>query len=353
MWQNRMNISRLVQLVIFTTVSLLVSPVAAQQPLVTPAWTSVSVGVADLDVALELWVDTFGFEVVEERDGEDTELATLWHVRPSDIKRQALIGLPDAPYGRLHLVEFTEPGPAVREGARPYDPSPHGLVVYADDLPKRVKEMQAAGYTFVSGVPVELTAADGNAWREIHLSAHDLVNVVLREPGDEQSGRRVRFSQSGFSGIVALVNIVEFAVTERKFYAKVIGLDLLGELTLEDPITEQLMGLPPGHVLDISRWGEVGTAPDERAQVGMALGQIELIDFSGVRGTDLYPVAIPTQLGILHVTYTVRNLDHFRQRLRAAGVHLNERHYREVIIGSGRFIRFRTPAGMNAGAYQE
>jgi len=348
-----MNISRLVQLIVLTTVSLLVSPVAAQQRLVTPAWTSVTVSVSDLDLAMKLWVDTFGFTVLAESGGADRELATLWHIRPSDIKRQALVGLPESREGQLHLVEFSEPGPAVREGARPFDPSPHSLVVYADDLPKRVKEMQAAGHTFVTGAPAEMTAPDGTAYREIHLSAHDLVNVVLREPAGQQTGQRTIFTQNGFNGIVALISIVEFAVTERNFYARVIGLDLLGELTLEDPITEQLMGLPPGHVLEISRWGEGGTAQGRMAQVGLALGQIELVDFRGVRGTDLYPVAVPTQLGILHVSYTVQNLDHFRQRLRAAGIHVNERDYRDVIFGAGRFIRFRTPAGMNMGAYAQ
>lgn len=349
MLQNGMNASRLIPLIIFTMLSFLVSPLAAQERLVTPAWTSVSVGVADLDQALELWVDVFGFSVLNEFDGEDAELATLWHIRPSDIKRQALIGLPEARYGQLHLVEFTEPGPAVREGARPFDPSPHSLVIHAEDLQERVKEIKAAGYTFVNAEPVELIAADGSSYSEIHLGVHDEVNVVLREVAEPEAS----FNPRGFSGIVALLNIVEFARTERDFYSKVIGLDLLAELQLEGPIAEQLMGRPSGNALDISRWGEARSSSDARSQVGMALGQIELLDFRGVRGTDLYSVAIPTQLGILHVSYTVQNLDHFRQRLRAVGIPLNERDYRQVIFGNGRFIRFRSPAGMNAGAFEE
>jgi len=62
---------------------------------------------------------------------------------------------------------------------------------------------------------------------------------------------------------------------------------------------------------------------------------------------------MPTQLGILHVSYAVSDLDAFKQQLHAAGIHQSERDYREIIIGSGRFIRFRTPAGMNIEAYAE
>lgn len=339
MRQNRTNSSGLIQLLVLAAISLTGSPLLAQEHSLAPSWTSVTVGVADLDVALELWVGTFGFTELNEFDGEDEELATLWQVLPADIKRQALIGSPGSRYGQMHLVEFIEPGPAVREGAKPYDPSPYSLVVYAEDLPKRVKEMQAAGYTFQTAEPVERPAFDGSPVREIRLVGHDEVTVVLRE----LPGQAAPFNMRGFSGIAALAKVVDFAPTERDFYAELMGLELLGEQTLEGLIIEQLMGQLSGSALDISFWGEAG----------QPLGQIELIDFRGARGSDLYPVAVPTQLGILHVSYAVSDLDAFKQQLHAAGIHHNERDYREVIFGSGHFIRFRTPAGMSVEAYAE
>ena len=121
---------------------LLMTPSAwGQERLVAPSWTSVTVGVADLDTALELWVGTFGFSKLASLEGEDVELASLWKILPSDIKRQALLGMPGAAYGRLHLVEFTEPGPPVREGAQVFDQCPKNLDIYVRDLPTRVKEM--------------------------------------------------------------------------------------------------------------------------------------------------------------------------------------------------------------------
>lgn len=339
MRKNRKNNPGLIRLLALAAISLMVSPLLAQEHPVASAWTSVTVGVADLDAALELWVDVFGFTELNELDGEDEELATLWQILPADIKRQALIGLPGARFGQLHLVEFIEPGPAVREGAKPYDPSPFGLVVYAEDLPKRVKEMQAAGYTFQTAEPVDLAAADGNLVREIRLRVHDEVTVVLREG----PGQATPFNPRGFSGVAALAKVVDFAPTEGNFYAELMGLELLDEQTHEGLIIEQLMGQLSGSALDIGRWGVAG----------QPLGQIELIDFRGARGSDLYPVAVPTQLGILHVSYAVSDLAAFKLQLHAAGIHHNERDYRDVIFGSGHFIRFRTPAGMSVEAYAE
>jgi len=339
MRKNRKNNPGLIRLLALAAISLMVSPLLAQEHPVASAWTSVTVGVADLDAALELWVDVFGFTELNELDGEDEELATLWQILPADIKRQALIGLPGARFGQLHLVEFIEPGPAVREGAKPYDPSPFGLVVYAEDLPKRVKEMQAAGYTFQTAEPVDLAAGDGSLVREIRLRVHDEVTVVLREG----PGQATPFNPRGFSGIAALAKVVDFAPTEGNFYAELMGLELLDEQTHEGLIIEQLMGQLSGSALDIGLWGVAG----------QPLGQIELIDFRGARGSDLYPVAVPTQLGILHVSYAVSDLAAFKQQLHAAGIHHNERDYRDVIFGSGHFIRFRTPAGMSVEAYAE
>ena len=52
------------------------------------SWSSVTVGVRDLDAALELWIDSFGFEVAELKRGSDSELAHLWSLEPGDIAKE-------------------------------------------------------------------------------------------------------------------------------------------------------------------------------------------------------------------------------------------------------------------------
>lgn len=330
-------------LLLFFGLQLMTPTIEAQETIVSPSWSSVTVGVANLDKALELWVGTFGFSKLATRDGEDVELAALWRILPTDIKRQALLGMPGAKYGRLHLVEFTEPGPAVREGAQAFDLCPKNLDIYAHDLPARVKEMQADGYTFRNAEPSEVTAPDGTRFREIHLPGHDELNIVLLELlAEENELSEMEFSPQGFAGIGPLITIVGHAPTERDFYANVMGFDLLNDNLLEGPEIERMIGLPVGSGLDVSIWGK-GDEP---------LGQIELIDYRGVQGNDLYPITVPTQLGILHVSYEVTDLEAFKARLHDAGTNYQDREYREVIFGSGKFIRFRTPAGMNIEAFE-
>jgi catechol 2,3-dioxygenase-like lactoylglutathione lyase family enzyme len=318
---------------------LLALPAGAQENGVAPSWASVTVGVANLDRALEFWMGTLGFDTLASADGEDAELATLWRILPEDIKRQALLGQPGSAQGRLHLVEFSAPGPAVREGTRVNDPGPQSLVVYARDLKTRVKEMQQAGLVFHSAEPVEASQADGIQQTGIRLGIHDEVSVILRE----LHGAELAFNPRGFSGIAALVNVVEFAGPEKQFLAQELGLASLGERTIEGTGLEQLMGLATGAILESSSWGATADSP----------GQIQLDDYSQVsRGNDLYPVAVPTQLGILHVTYAATGLDTFKQQLLASGYRFSDREYREVMYGTGQFIRLRTPAGMNIEVFE-
>ena len=63
------------------------------------SWTSIAVGVADLDEALALWRDSFGLAVVDSRDGGDPELARLWQLQPGDIACQALLATDDQTTG--------------------------------------------------------------------------------------------------------------------------------------------------------------------------------------------------------------------------------------------------------------
>lgn len=328
---------------LFFGLQLLAPAIEAQEAIVAPSWSSVTVGVANLDKALELWVGTFGFSTLATRDGEDAELAALWRILPSDIRRQALLGMPDSRYGRLHLVEFTEPGPAVREGAQVFDLSPESLAIYTRDLPARVKEMQAGGFTFLTAEPSEINAADGTRFREIQLPAHDEINIVLLERLEgKKDFDEMEFSAQGFAGIGPLMASVGHAPTERDFYAHVMGFDMLSDNVLAGPEIERMIGLPSGSSLDVSIWGN-GNQPQ---------GQIEVIEYRGTKGHNLYPVTVPTQLGILHVSYEVTDLEAFKQKLHSSGINAVARDYREVVFGSGPFIRFRTPSGMNIEAFE-
>ena len=129
------------------------------------AWHLVTVGVADMAAAEALWQDTFGLEVVSERAPGDAALAQLLGVRPEAVGTQRLLGTPGQSAGRLHLVEFPEPDPPVREGANAFDLAPKNLDIYVDDLPARERALRAEGWAFHGERYGEVTAPDGTRFR--------------------------------------------------------------------------------------------------------------------------------------------------------------------------------------------
>ena len=310
---------------------------AAAAPAETPwrvgAWHHVTVGVADLDAALAEWVGLLGFEIRALRDGADAGLAGLWRIEPEDVERQAMVGTPGAENGFIHLVQFRDPAPPVRDGAEVYDLLPKNLDVYARDLPRRVEELRAAGARFRTDTYSEVKTASGSMFREIHMHGHDVTNIVFVESG---GGQDAVYTDKGYSGVRQLIIIVPNAQEEVNFFEGVFGMDQLSKSYLEGPSVERMVGLPPGSALDVRIVGDRSTR----------FGLMEIVDYQGVEGSDRYAQARPKALGTLHVTYFVDDLPTLRQRLTAYGLAFEENPTVETLFGNGPSIGFRSPAGL-------
>ncbi len=297
------------------------------------AFSHVTVGVADLPAAERLWTELFGLEVVAQREGPDPELARLWQLEPDAIRRQALIATPGAAAGRLHLIEWTCPGAAVREGAEVYDRLPKNLDLYTRDLPARYEALKRRGVSFKSPW-LEMPGPPGLTFREVHLPGHDQINFVLLEVIGE--GYDTPLSPAGFAGVGPLVTIVPDVAAEMRFYTEVLGMDITLELLLTGPDIERTVGLPPGAGLDLRVVGD----PAE------PLGRLEGIEYQQVAGESLYPRARPPAVGILHANYQVDDLDVLLRRLGQAGVACEDHGDIATLAGSGQVISFHSPAGL-------
>lgn len=296
------------------------------------SWHLVTVGVADLAAAEALWRDTFGLECVAERAPGDPALARLWNLQPGHIGPQRVYATPGQRTGRLHLVEFPEPDPPVREGADAFDLAPKNLDIYVDDLPAREAALRAAGHAFPAGRHSEVTAPDGTRFRELHMPSHDAINVVLLQI----LGTARPVTAAGFGAIGPLIVTVSDAAAERAFAADVLGLGKLSDHRLGGPEIEAMIGLPRGATLDVSIWGHA-EAP---------FGQLEIIEYGGTAGVDRYPRARAPATGILQVRYHVDDIAPVIARLDRGGT--NHAHHAEVdlIDGRGDLLRFASPAGL-------
>ena len=303
------------------------------------AWHHVTVGVKDLDAALAQWVGLMGFEVRSRREGADTGLASLWQIAPDDIERQAIIGTPGAETGLIHLVQFRDPDPPVREGAEVFDLLPKNLDIFVKNLPQRVTELRRAGATFRTDTYSDVTTPGGGRFMEMHMHGHDATNVVLVEtPGAE----RDHYTDKEYSGVAQLISIVPDAEREEAFYRQVMGLDERSKSILKGPKVEKMVGLPPGSALDVRIYG------GRDAHFGL----MEVVDYHGVEGSDRYAMAKPKALGTLHVSYFLDDLAPLKQRLSTFGTEFVEHNAVDTLFGSGPAISFRTPAGLRIEAHQ-
>jgi catechol 2,3-dioxygenase-like lactoylglutathione lyase family enzyme len=300
------------------------------------AFSHVTIGVASLARAVSFWQDNFGFEPQIEAKGPDPALATLWGIDPDRVSRQAILATPtgsgcQATAGKMHLVEFRNPMPAVREGATAFDLLPKNLDLYTTDMPARFAELEAAGHRFRTRW-AEMPAGE-HLFREVQMPAHDAINVVLIEaigPGYDTP-----LSPKGYAGIGPLVTIVPGIDAETVFWRDVLGMTTTLELELAGPVIERTVGLPQGAALRLCVFGDL----DE------PLGRIEIIEYQQVRGRNLYPQAKPPATGILHVNYQVRDLEPLRARLRAATITFREHGTLSLLFGSGPILSFHSPAG--------
>ena len=301
---------------------------------------SIVVGVRDIEVAIELWVNNFGLDVVFERFGNDVHLSKLWHLNDDEIIKQALLATPKIDVGKIHLVEFKKPDTAVRENANATDLGPKNLDVTCLDLPSKYHELIQLGYKFRSeyvGYQIESIGAEV---LEVQMPGHDHTNIIFVE----QLGEKIQLSKKGYGGITSLVTIVLDLDEETDFFKDVFSLkeaiseDLFGEHV------EKMIGLPKGGGLRLNL-----LEGDEIDRYG----RVELVTYIGAEKQDnLYKIANPPALGTLHCLFKVETISEIKRKLQKRSINFDEFGSLDLIYGKGEVISFRSPAGLRIDVQQ-
>ncbi|MFT4649856.1 MAG: catechol 2,3-dioxygenase-like lactoylglutathione lyase family enzyme [Flavobacteriales bacterium] len=295
-------------------------------------WYVATIGVANLDLALAFWIDAVGYEVVASAEGSDIGLAQQWNIEPSSIKRQALIAPPGATHGHLHLIQMHESGPSVRGDAAAFDACPKNIDIYVTDIGGRINALKALGYNFRSATHSEVTADDGTRFREMHISIHDDINLVLLELPDQP----IHTNTKGFGAIGPIICVVPNVSQEKLFYIHILGLELLADNYFEGKDIERMIGLPPGAGLDVSIWGREG---DREAQ-------LELVEYTGVGGGTRYSLATLPNCGLHQVCFETTDASEIASKAKSSNNIVIHRGVLHTLAGSGEYWSIYTPAGM-------
>jgi catechol 2,3-dioxygenase-like lactoylglutathione lyase family enzyme len=309
------------------------APVVTKEELSMPqpaarAFAYVVISVADMDQALGLWVQRFGMQIVSRRSGSDPGLAQIWGLNADAIVDQALLLTPGATEGGVHLVRFAFPGPAVRSDAQPTDLVPKSVDIAVRDIEARYAELEAAGYKFRSKVGTLET--DGIVVREVHMPAHDALNLVFLEiEGDPEL-----VSPQGYGIAPQIIATTADNLADKVFYESVFGMVEASYHRFAGAAIEKTVGLPKGAGLDVRIFGD----PASR------YGRLELVQYEGVKSANLYPRAVPPARGMLSVVYFVPDLTPIVTR--GTGYGLRERGVVSTIWGQGRVAQVTSPAGL-------
>ena len=298
------------------------------------------VGVKNLDESLKLWVDALGFELVARQKGPDAGLAKLWEMKADEIQDQAVIGTLGIRTGRLHLVQFAHPLPAVRDNAQPTDLLPKNIDIACKDMPVRYDELLKSGQKFRSkfvSYPVKDHPGEPLQVNEVQMFGTDGTSIMLIEIMQVS----YPFSPKGFAGMTNFVPIVEDAAVEEKFYADVFGFPALTSHLLQGEEIEKMVGLPKGAQLDIRILGV-----EENY-----FGRIEMVDYKGVASVNKYPQAKPGALGVTHGTFFTSNIAEVKKRAEQAKARMIDHGTIKTIFGTAPALTVFTPAGLRLDVF--
>lgn len=289
----------------------------------------VTVGVENINKALDLWQSIFQFTLRTRKTGADYGLSQIWKLKEDSITDQALLYTPGLAMGYLHLVEFKDPLPPIRSDAAISDLCPKNIDVACTELPTRFNELKELGFEFRSDW-VQYEAA-GHVVREVQMPGHDDTNIGFLDI----KGQDYPFTPSGYAGLSCIVSIVPNVAEEETFYMDILELPSAGRHTLDGPEFEKMVGLPPGGSMDLRLLSE----PDN------IFGRVELIEYIGSTGKNLYPLSKPGALGLFQEVYFAKNMDAFQEHLIRKKIKFDLRKEVKTIFSSGTICILSTPAG--------
>jgi catechol 2,3-dioxygenase-like lactoylglutathione lyase family enzyme len=295
------------------------------------------IGVGSMTEALHHWVDVLGFEIQAQRTGAHLSLEKLWQLPERSIKSQVLLCSSKGDTGKLWLVEFAHPQAPVRADSTVIDLCPKSINLALSDLPARYDELLQSGFEFRS--PFVSYPANGLTINEMQWLGTDALNVGMLE----LVGLRFSFNSSGYAGFTNFVSIVPDLEAETAFFHEVLGLPLYARHRLSGAAIETLVGLPAGTVLNMQVLGEHANA----------LGRVQLIQYEGTHGNNLYPKACPPALGLLHATLVSSALPQLKERFASRQIEPQYYSSVETLWGNSEVLSCKSPAGLRLDIFSQ
>jgi catechol 2,3-dioxygenase-like lactoylglutathione lyase family enzyme len=311
----------------------------------------VTLGVRDVEAALRLFRDVFGFQV-ESDTRASVSLLSVWGLRPYERVRLVELSCQGYAFGRVRLAQVPAgAAPLTRHdhgaGAtdHPTDVGPKALDLYvAPPLDAAVRVVEAAGCA-VRSAPVQFTVRE-TVTEEVIVTAPGHLPLLLMVGHRHPSRAQRAVPDAGRTSEVATVSVIvsDLAAT-RRFYVDGLGLAADGvddELQGEDRIRVcRLMGAPQDARVSLVLFRD----PAQPS------GKVLAVHFHERTTPRLANTMRPGNVGVSLFSSRCPNLEALRERLQAGGVtaHLPISH---VALGDGDPARVMLARGPNGELFE-
>lgn len=273
---------------------------------------TVTLGVADLTRALDLYSGVLGFEVLA-RSPVSMPLAQAWEVPPGVGAEVALLAQPGTEAGRLRLLAFDPPGERIwRAEDRLCGDGLFAVNLRARDVRALLPRLRAAGCDVPDEAVFWEVSEEVAVWDSMSCDPDGIhLDVFTYVRGGEKRG-----PLAGNVSEVQTVAIATHDVGRCAHFYRSLGFDVLFDLHLEN--LEDLLDVPSGVVVHNVNLIKTDSETGERT----IPGRVECFRYLGPglpAARSLRDRSRPPRRGILAIGFETADLATADRRLREAG----------------------------------
>lgn len=271
----------------------------------TKGMNRISISVSNLEDSLAFYRDWIGMKVIADETLEPDEIQQIWNLRGS-TKARAVSLKNELQSTLLELIEFTpHSGRTIREGTKSWDYGIYCITFLVRDVDTIYHDLTGRGFTFISP-PVQYQPN----WvpyqvKEVTVIGPDNVRIDhFQRMKDEDYGSQGNYVK--FDHCAQFVGNLDEAI---RLYRDIVGLDLIGQMTIPKGLIDDIIGVPPGTEEKVAFFNK----KDENALM------MECMQLS-TKGKSLASIARPPNLGLFMISFEVEDLSAFMEPCKKKGV---------------------------------
>jgi len=271
----------------------------------TKGMDRMSISVSNLEDSLALFRDWIEMKVVADETLEPNEIQQLWNL-PRGTEARAVSLKNELQSTLLELIEFTpHSGRTIREGTKSWDYGIYCVTFLVRDVDTTYRDLSGKGFTFISPPVAYQPNWVPHQVKELTVIGPDNVRIDhFQRMKDEDYGSQGNYVK--FDHCAQFSDNLDEAI---RFYRDIVGLDLIGQMTIPKRLIDDVIAVPPGTEEKVAFFNN-----KDRNDLMMECMQLS------IKGKSLVSVARPPNLGLFMISFEVDDLSSLMETCKKEGV---------------------------------